>query len=56
MRPSSADTSDPACVNRKMLSMNSSTSLFSASRKYSATVRPLNATRSRAPGGSVIWP
>src|SRR5439155_24071555 len=46
----------PACVNRKMLSMNRSTSLFSASRKYSATVSPLSATRSRAPGGSVIWP
>jgi hypothetical protein len=26
MRPSSADTSEPACVKRKMLSMNSSTS------------------------------
>ena len=26
MRPRRADTSDPACVNRKMLSMNSSTS------------------------------
>ena len=38
MRPSSADTSEPACVKRKMLSMKSSTSLPSASRKYSATV------------------
>ena len=28
MRPSSADTSEPACVKRKMLSTNSSTSLF----------------------------
>src|SRR5688572_2254248 len=56
MRPSSADTSEPACVKRKMLSMKSSTSLPSASRKYSATVSALNATRRRAPGGSVIWP
>ena len=28
MRPSSADTSEPACTKRKMLSMNSSTSWF----------------------------
>jgi hypothetical protein len=56
MRPSSADTSDPAWVKRKMLSMNRSTSLFSASRKYSATVSADSATRRRAPGGSVIWP
>jgi hypothetical protein len=28
MRPSSADTSDPACVKRKMLSMNTSTSVL----------------------------
>ncbi len=28
----------------------------SSSRKYSATVRPVSATRARAPGGSVIWP
>jgi hypothetical protein len=56
MRPRSADTSDPAWVKRKMLSMKRSTSFFSASRKYSATVRPLSATRRRAPGGSVIWP
>ena len=36
MRPSSADTSEPAWVKRKMLSMKSSTSLPSTSRKYSA--------------------
>ena len=34
------DTSEPAWVNRKMLSMNSSTSWFCSSRKYSAMVRP----------------
>ena len=43
MRPSSADTSEPAWVKRKMLSMKNSTSLPSASRKYSATVRPVSA-------------
>src|SRR5204863_482064 len=37
MRPSSADTSEPACTKRKMLSMKSSTSAPS-SRKYSAIV------------------
>src|SRR6185369_11758351 len=52
MRPRSAETSEPACVKRKMLSMNSSTSFFSASRKYSATVRPLSATRRRAPSSA----
>ena len=52
----SADTSEPACVKRKMLSMNRSTSLFSASRKYSATVSAERPTRRRAPGGSVICP
>ena len=39
MRPSSADTSEPACVKRKMLSMNSSVSAPVSSRKYSAIVR-----------------
>ena len=38
MRPSSVDTSEPACTKRKMLSTNSSTSWFFTSRKYSATV------------------
>src|SRR3954463_16636913 len=51
MRPSSAETSEPACTNRKMLSMNSNTS-WPCSRKYSAIVRPDSATRMRAPGGS----
>jgi len=41
---------------RKMLSTNTSTSAFSMSRKYSATVRPARATRRRAPGGSFICP
>src|SRR6266480_4204514 len=52
MRPRSAETSEPACTNRKMLSMNRSTSRCSWSRKYSATVRPVRPTRRREPGGS----
>src|SRR3712207_6460345 len=56
MRPSSVDTSDPAWVNRKMLSMKSSTSCFCTSRKYSAIVSADSATRRRVPGGSSIWP
>ena len=36
--------------------MNSSTSCFSTSRKYSAMVRADRPTRSRVPGGSSIWP
>ena len=55
MRPSSADTSEPAWVKRKMLSTKNSTS-WPWSRKYSATVRPDSPTRARAPGGSFIWP
>ena len=43
-------------MNRKMLSMNSSTSWFCTSRKYSAMVSADSATRSRVPGGSSIWP
>jgi hypothetical protein len=38
-----------------MLSMKSRTSRPS-SRKSSAIVRPVSATRSRLPGGSFIWP
>src|SRR3569833_2288433 len=56
MRPRSADTSEPAWVKRKILSMKNSTSWPSWSRKYSAIVRPDSATRARAPGGSFIWP
>ena len=56
MRPSSAETSLPACEKRKMLSMNSSVSAPVESRKYSAMVRADKATRRRAPGGSFIWP
>src|SRR3954449_383426 len=56
MRPSRVDTSDPAWVKRKMLSMNSNTSWFCTSRKYSAIVSAESATRSRVPGGSSIWP
>mmetsp|Transcript_7769 Transcript_7769/g.19833 ORF Transcript_7769/g.19833 Transcript_7769/m.19833 type:complete len:236 (+) Transcript_7769:903-1610(+) len=56
MRPSRADTSEPACVYRKMLSTKSSTSWPCTSRKYSATVSAVSATRARAPGGSFIWP
>src|SRR5215470_15260873 len=39
-----------------MLSMNSSTSWFCSSRKYSAMVRAERPTRIRQPGGSSIWP
>jgi len=39
-----------------MLSMNSSVSAPVSSRKYSAMVSALSATRRRAPGGSFIWP
>ena len=56
MRPSSADTSEPACTKRKMLSMKSSTSWPCSSRKYSAIVSADRPTRRRAPGGSFIWP
>ena len=56
MRPKSAETSLPACEKRKMLSMNSSVSVPVLSRKYSAIVSADSATRSRAPGGSFIWP
>src|SRR3982074_724995 len=55
MRPSKADTSEPACVKRKMLSTKNSTS-WPWSRKCSATVRPDRPTRARAPGGSFICP
>ena len=54
MRPSSVETSEPAWVNRKMLSTNSSTSRCFSSRKYSAIVSADSATRSRTPGGSSI--
>src|SRR5947209_4927116 len=50
MRPSSADTSEPACTKRKMLSMKKRTSCPS-SRNFSAIVSPESATRRRAPGG-----
>ncbi len=56
MRPSSVDTSEPACTKRKMLSTNNSTSWFWTSRKYSAIVSADRATRRRTPGGSSIWP
>src|ERR1041384_7312824 len=55
MRPRSADTSEPAWVKRKMLSMKKSTSFPSSSRKYSAMVTPVSPTRRRAPGGSFIF-
>mmetsp|Transcript_4404 Transcript_4404/g.15309 ORF Transcript_4404/g.15309 Transcript_4404/m.15309 type:complete len:205 (+) Transcript_4404:700-1314(+) len=56
MRPRRADTSELACVKRKMLSTKRSTSCPSKSRKYSAMVRPVRPTRARAPGGSFICP
>src|SRR6185503_6314940 len=55
MRPSRADTSEPACTKRKMLSLKRRTS-WPCSRKYSAMVRPERPTRRRAPGGSFICP
>src|SRR3989338_7312777 len=51
--PRSAETSELAWTNLKMLSMKRSTSWRSSSRKYSATVRAVRATRARAPGGSL---
>ncbi len=56
IRPSRVETSEPAWVNRKMLSMKSSTSWFCTSRKYSAIVSADSPTRSRVPGGSSICP
>ena len=56
IRPSNAETSEPACVKRKILSIKNNTSRHSLSRKYSACVRPVKATRARAPGGSFICP
>ena len=55
-RPNRADTSLPACEKRKILSINNSVSAPVASRNHSAMVRAERATRSRAPGGSFIWP
>ena len=46
----------PAWMKRKMLSMSSSTSRCSSSRKYSAIVSAACPTRNRLPGGSFIWP
>ena len=56
IRPSRAETSEPAWLNRKMLSMKSKVSAPVASRNHSAIVSAERATRSRAPGGSFIWP
>ena len=46
----------PAWMKRKMLSISSSTSRCSSSRKYSAMVSAAWPTRKRLPGGSFIWP
>ena len=54
--PMSPDTSEPAWMNRKMLSIRSRTSRCSSSRKYSANVSAAWPTRNRLPGGSFIWP
>ncbi len=56
MRPKSADTSEPACEKRKILSMKRRTSFDSSSRKYSAMVSAASGVRSRAPGTSFICP
>ena len=55
IRPSKADTSEQACVKRKMLSTNNNTSCPSTSRKYSATVKPVKPTRALAPEAR-SWP
>ena len=54
--PNNAETSEPACVNLKILSTKKSTSWPSWSLKYSATVKPVKPTLDLAPGGSFIWP
>ena len=46
----------PAWMKRKILSISSSTSRCSSSRKYSAIVNAAWPTRNRLPGGSFIWP
>ena len=60
IRPSNAETSDPAWVKRNILSMKKSMSLGPSfpllSLNDSARVRPDRATEERAPGGSFIWP
>ena len=53
--PRSAETSEPASVYLKMLSINIRTSC-PWSLKYSATVNADNATLALAPGGSFICP
>ena len=49
MRPKRADTSDPACVKRNILSTKNKTSCPSSSLKYSAWVNPERATLALAP-------
>ena len=61
IRPNSADTSEPACVKRNILSIKNNMSLDfpdsePASRMDSAIVSPESATEERAPGGSFICP
>jgi hypothetical protein len=51
-----AETSDHACVNLNILSINTNTSFHSTSLKYSAIVKPVNATLALGPGGSFICP
>ena len=46
----------PAWMKRKILSISSSTSRCSSSRKYSAIVSAARPTRNRLPGGSFICP
>src|SRR5690625_2951734 len=50
MRPSSPETSAPACTKRNTLSISSSTSCCSTSRKCSPMVRADLPTRKRTPG------
>src|ERR1700741_1759904 len=53
MRPSKVETSEFAWVKRKILSKNNNTSRPSSSRKNSAKVSAVKATRARA-GGLVL--
>jgi len=56
MRPSSADTSEPACVKRKMFVDEEQHVLVLLVAKILGDGEAGETTRRRAPGGSVIWP
>jgi hypothetical protein len=56
MRPSSAETSEPACVKRKMLSMKSSTSLPSGVAEVLGHREAREAHAQARARRLVIWP